>query len=157
MCALSHPAVEPYFPSKHKTNFSALVRMHQKWAGGLVILLLLEYHSTHKPCSSEVHLNFQHFFCSVQHQYMWIVPLSYTHSYKLDMVGPVALVFQKYLKFGKLQCKYNFNKKSLLRRLQVQNLPDATPLLGKIPLFTKIAVNFDPMKRYRCPSRFWLS
>ena len=26
-----------------------------------------------------------------------------------------------------------------------QTLPDATPHLGKIPLFTKIAVTFDPV------------
>ena len=42
---------------------------------------------------------------------------------------------------------------SLLRRLQAQTLPDATPSLGKIPPFTKIAVTFDLMKRLRCPSR----
>ena len=29
-CALSHPAVEPFFPCKHNTYYSALVRMH--WA-----------------------------------------------------------------------------------------------------------------------------
>ena len=33
-------------------------------------------------------------------------------------------------------------KTSRLRRLQVQTLPDATPPLGKIPPFTKIAVTF---------------
>ena len=31
---------------------------------------------------------------------------------------------------------------SLLRRLQVQNLPDATPPMGQIPLFSKMAVTF---------------
>ena len=35
---------------------------------------------------------------------------------------------------------------SLLRRLQAQTLPDTAPPLGKIPLFTKIAVTFEPMK-----------
>ena len=39
---------------------------------------------------------------------------------------------------------------SLLRRLQAQTLPDATPPLGKIPPFTKIAVTFEPMKQFRC-------
>ena len=48
-------------------------------------------------------------------------------------------------------------KKSLLRRLQTQTLPNATPPLGKISLFTKIAVTFEPTKRFRCPSRFRVS
>ena len=56
---------------------------------------------------------------------------------------------------GKEQIK--FFETSLLRTLQAQTLPDATPPLGKIPLFTKIAVTFEPMKRLRCPSRFRIS
>ena len=44
-------------------------------------------------------------------------------------------------------------KTSRLRRLQVQALPNTTPPLGKINLFTKIAITFDPMKRFRRP---WL-
>ena len=48
-------------------------------------------------------------------------------------------------------------KTSLLRRLQAQTLPDATPPLGKIPQFTKIAVTFDLMKQFRCPLRFRIS
>ena len=43
-CALSHPAVEPYFSCKHNIHFSALVRMNwamnHEGARGLVILLL---------------------------------------------------------------------------------------------------------------------
>ena len=38
-----------------------------------------------------------------------------------------------------------------------QTLPDATPPLGKIPMFTKITVTFDPIKRCRCPFRFGYS
>ena len=34
-------------------------------------------------------------------------------------------------------------KTSLLHRLQAQTLPDATPPLGKIPLFPKIAVTLN--------------
>ena len=34
---------------------------------------------------------------------------------------------------------------SLLHRLQAQTISDATPTLGKILPFTKIAVTFDPM------------
>ena len=45
-------------------------------------------------------------------------------------------------------------KTSLLRRLQVQTLHDATPPLSKIPPFTKIVVTFEPMKKFRCPERF---
>ena len=32
-----------------------------------------------------------------------------------------------------------------------QTLPDATPPLVEISLFTKIAVTFDPIKRFGCP------
>ena len=42
-------------------------------------------------------------------------------------------------------------RKRLLRRLQAQTLPDETPPLGKIHLFTKIAITFDPMKRFKMP------
>ena len=38
-----------------------------------------------------------------------------------------------------------------------QTLPDATPPLGKIPPFTKIAVTFDPIEQFRCPLRFRFS
>ena len=48
-------------------------------------------------------------------------------------------------------------KTSLLRRLQAQTLPNATPPLCKIPPMTKIAVTFEPIKRFRCPSRFRIS
>ena len=47
-----------------------------------------------------------------------------------------------------------YTKTSLQRRLHAQTLPNATPLIGKILQFTKIAVFFEPMKRFRCPSRF---
>ena len=33
----------------------------------------------------------------------------------------------------------------LLRRLQEQTLPDATPLIGKIHIFSKMAVTFKPL------------
>ena len=36
-------------------------------------------------------------------------------------------------------------KTSLLRRLQAQTLPDATPPIGKINPSSKIAVTFEPM------------
>ena len=35
-----------------------------------------------------------------------------------------------------------YSKTSLLRRLQAQTLPDATPPISKIHPFSKIAVNF---------------
>ena len=38
-----------------------------------------------------------------------------------------------------------------------QTLPDATPPQGKTPQFTKIAVTFDPIKGFSCPSRFRFS
>ena len=48
-------------------------------------------------------------------------------------------------------------KTSLLRRLQAQTLPDATPRVGKIHPFSKIAVTFEPIKKFLCPSRFIIS
>ena len=33
-------------------------------------------------------------------------------------------------------------------------LPDATPPVGKNHPFRKIAVTFEPIQRFRCPSRF---
>ena len=36
-------------------------------------------------------------------------------------------------------------EKSVLRRLEVQTLPDATPPIGKIYPFTKMAVTFEPV------------
>ena len=39
----------------------------------------------------------------------------------------------------------NDGKTSLLRRLQAQTLPDATPPIGKIHPFSKMAVTFEPL------------
>ena len=36
-------------------------------------------------------------------------------------------------------------------RVAGQTLPDATPPVGKIHPFSKIAVTFEPMQRFRCP------
>ena len=38
-----------------------------------------------------------------------------------------------------------------------QTLPDATPPVGKIHPFSKIAVTFAPMQQFRCPSGFRIS
>ena len=35
-----------------------------------------------------------------------------------------------------------------------QTLPDATPPVGKIHTFSNIAVTFEPIQQFRCPSRF---
>ena len=43
---------------------------------------------------------------------------------------------------------WRFIKTSVLHRLQAETLPNATPQLGKIPLFTKIAITFKPKKYY---------
>jgi hypothetical protein len=37
---------------------------------------------------------------------------------------------------------------SLLHRLQAETLPDATPPIGKIPPFSKIAVTLQPAVRF---------
>ena len=41
-----------------------------------------------------------------------------------------------------------FEKTSLLRRLQAQILPDATPPIGQINAFSKMAVTFEPLKGF---------
>jgi hypothetical protein len=46
---------------------------------------------------------------------------------------------------------------SLLRRRQAQTLHGATPPIGKIPIFRKITVTFEPNKQFGCPSRFKIS
>ena len=46
------------------------------------------------------------------------------------------------------------NKTSLLRRLQAQTLPDATPPIDKIHPFSKMAVTFEPIMEFLCPSGF---
>ena len=38
--------------------------------------------------------------------------------------------------------------------LQAATLSKATPPLDKIPPFTKIDITFEPMKQFRCLSRF---
>ena len=38
-----------------------------------------------------------------------------------------------------------------------QTLCVAIPQLGKIPPFSKIAVTFEPIQQFRCPSRFRIS
>ena len=38
-----------------------------------------------------------------------------------------------------------------------QTLPDATPPVGKIDQFSKIAVTFEPIQQFRCPSIFRIS
>ena len=48
--------------------------------------------------------------------------------------------FQKYIIPG--------DKTSMLRRLQAQTLPDATPPIGKIHPFSKIAVAFKPLMEF---------
>ena len=45
-------------------------------------------------------------------------------------------------------------KTSLLRRLQAQTLPDATPPIGQIHPFSKMAVTSEPLMGFKCPSRF---
>ena len=38
-----------------------------------------------------------------------------------------------------------------------QTLLDEIPPVGKFHPFSKIAVNFEPIQRFRCPSRFRIS
>ena len=43
---------------------------------------------------------------------------------------------------------------SLLRRLQTWTLTDATPPTGKINPFSKMAMTFEPIMGFGCPSGF---
>jgi hypothetical protein len=38
-----------------------------------------------------------------------------------------------------------------------QTLPHATPPVGKIHPFSKIAVTFEPIQQFKCPPRFRIS
>ena len=42
----------------------------------------------------------------------------------------------------------------LLRKLLVQTLPHATPPIGKINPFSKMAITFEPLMGFLCPSGF---
>ena len=44
--------------------------------------------------------------------------------------------------------------KNLLRRLQSQTLPDATPPIGKIHPFSRVTLTFEPMIQISYPLRF---
>jgi hypothetical protein len=48
-------------------------------------------------------------------------------------------------------------EKSLLRRLQAQTFPDATPPTGKIHPFSKIAATFKPVMQFECPAKLRIS
>ena len=51
-------------------------------------------------------------------------------------------------KISVLVHEISLKKKSLLRRMQAQTLPDATSQKGKIHPFSKMAVTFEPMMRF---------
>ena len=50
--------------------------------------------------------------------------------------------------FDRSQKYQKKEKTNLLCRLQAHTLPDATPPIGKIYHFTKIAVTFEPVMRF---------
>ena len=52
---------------------------------------------------------------------------------------------------------YNTRGKKPAAQAVGQTLPDATPPIGKIHRFSKIAVTFEPMQRFRRPLRFRIS
>ena len=56
----------------------------------------------------------------------------------LSVKRKVALIFKSEKK----------KKTSLLRRLQAQTLPDATPPIGKNPSFSNMAVTFEPVMQF---------
>ena len=52
------------------------------------------------------------------------------------------------------QCSTNHHQTSLLRRVQAQTLPDATPPIGQMHPFSKMTITFKPLIGFRCPSGF---
>ena len=69
--------------------------------------------------------------------------------------GPNIYITRTVKRTGKVCGRHNERSKtSLLRRLQAQTLPDEAPPMGKIHPFSKIAVTFEPVMRFRCPSGF---
>ena len=61
-------------------------------------------------------------------------------------MGPKIAKLKVMKKMGLLVVLLRVSQTSLLRRLQAQTLPDATPPLGKNPPFSKIAVTFEPIQ-----------
>ena len=49
------------------------------------------------------------------------------------------------------------NKNKPATQAAGQTIPGATPPVGKNHPFIKIAVTFEPIQQFRCPSRFRLS
>ena len=75
----------------------------------------------------------------------WILPIGWASAVEgLRSTGLPRLVLFR------LRCQMPHVWKSSM-------LKDATPPLGKIPPFTKIAVSFEPMNQLRCPSRYRIS
>ena len=73
------------------------------------------------------------------------------------MVIVLIIVWMWALKIYHKIKKQEEEKTSLLRRLQAQTLPNEAPPEGKIRLFRKIAVTFEPIQQFWCPSRFRIS
>ena len=67
------------------------------------------------------------------------------------------------LKVGQAACGVRIAKNKYLPKNKPaakaagQTLPNATPPVGKIHPFIKIAVTFEPIQRFRCPLRFRIS
>ena len=74
-----------------------------------------------------------------------------------DLQGITLQHFTDWQEDGWKHCVYRFKvlgkaikiKTSLLRRLQAQTLPEATPPIGQIHPFSKMAVTFEPLKGCR--------
>ena len=72
---------------------------------------------------------------------------------KLRAGGPPAVIMYTHKKVQLLVTKCHQEKSlttktSLLRRLQTQTLADASPPIGKIYPFTKMAVPFEPVMQF---------
>ena len=102
--------------------------------------------------------------------YLWIYQQRHIFAVKKGHFGKshpyqLAEKFQICVTFFWVQCTAKSN--NVLKKLkikiggenveQAQTLPDATPPLGIIPPFTKIAVTFEPKKWFWCASRFRIS
>ena len=56
-----------------------------------------------------------------------------------------------------MESRFNTFKNKPAAQAAVQTIPGATPPVLKIHPFSKVAVTFEPIQRFRCPSRFRIS
>ena len=76
---------------------------------------------------------------------------------RLFVEQPLALPGSAKYYILQTRCSGGCSTTSLLRRLQAPTLSDEAPPVGKIYPFRKIAITFEPVQRFWCPSIFSIS